>query len=438
VTALRRDIGLPGAILLSFNGIVGAGIFALPGTLYAQFGTFSPWLFPIFGALMLLIAVPFAWLAATSSVSGGPVTYVAPFGRAASFQAGWLYYVARTAAFAANTTVFATYAAALWSPLGTMAGRAITIVTLIGAVAWINVVGVRRAIRALDIATVLKVLPLVALAIWGLVQAGGAPVPGKLPSFSTLEAAALLTLYAFIGFEQSVVPAGETRSPEWSIPRALVSTIIVTAALYFLIQLAYVAVMPAGAAPEAPLAAFAEVLIGPLGIVLLSATAMVSVGGNVLSTMAAIPRLTFALAEQRQLPGFFGEIDKRWGTPAKSILFMAALCVVLALSGSFVWLAVVSTLARMFAYGACIAALPATRRRANLPMRAAMWPVIAAGLLLCVWVAAQSSARSWTLLGILFVVGLVLYAIAARGSGSSTAAERVAAMTPPPNTRDPS
>lgn len=438
MTALRRDIGLPGAILLSFNGIVGAGIFALPGTLYAQFGTFSPWLFPLFGALMLLVAVPFAWLAATSSVSGGPVTYVAPFGRAASFQAGWLYYVARATSFAANTTVFATYAAALWPPLGSTAGRAITIVALIAAVARINVVGVRRAIRALDIATLLKALPLVALAIWALVQVGGAPAPGKLPSFSALEAAALLILYAFIGFEQSVVPAGETRSPERSIPRALVSTIIVTAALYFLIQLAYVAVMPAGAAPEAPLAAFAEVLIGPIGIILLSATAMISVGGNILSTMAAMPRLTFALAERQQLPGFFGEVDEPWGTPAKSILFMAVLCAALALSGSFVWLAVASTLARMFAYGACIAALPAARRHANMPISPAMWSVILGGLLLCVLVAAQSSARSWTLLSILFAVGLLLYAIAARGSGSSAAADRVSVMTPPPSTRDPS
>ena len=220
MTKLRREIGLPGAILLSFNGIVGAAIFALPGTFYEQFGTFSPWLFPIFGALMLLIAIPFAWLAALYSVSGGPVTYVAPFGRAASFQAGWLYYVAKTAAFAANANVFAVYAAALWPPLGTPAGRAITILTLIGAVCWINMVGVRRAIRAIDVATLLKALPLIVLAIWGLIEAGGAPTPGKLPSFGALEAAALLTLYAFIGFENSVVPAGETKSPERSIPRA--------------------------------------------------------------------------------------------------------------------------------------------------------------------------------------------------------------------------
>ena len=97
--ALKRDIGPVGSSLLSFNGIVGAGIFALPATLHLQFGTFSPWLFPIFGLLILLVAVPFARLAALFSVSGGPVAYVAPFGPAASFQVGWLYYIARTTAF---------------------------------------------------------------------------------------------------------------------------------------------------------------------------------------------------------------------------------------------------------------------------------------------------------------------------------------------------
>ena len=129
---LRRDIGLTGSAFLSFNGIVGAGIFALPATLHMQFGTFSPWLFPLFGLLVLFVALPFARLASLMPQSGGPVAYTAVFGPLASFQAGWLYYVARSTALAANANVFATYAASLWAPLGTAAGRAATILLLIG------------------------------------------------------------------------------------------------------------------------------------------------------------------------------------------------------------------------------------------------------------------------------------------------------------------
>ena len=430
MNGLKREIGLLGAILLTFNGIVGAGIFALPGTLYQQFGTFSPWLFPIFGGLMLLIVIPFARLAALFSISGGPVAYVAPFGRAAMFQVGWLYYIARTTAFAANANVFAAYASALWPPLGSVAGRAAVILLLIGTVTWVNVVGVRRAIRALDVATLFKALPLVGLAIWGLASTGGAQAPAKLPDFGTFEAAALVTLYAFIGFENSVVPAGETRTPQRTIPRALVVTVISTAALYFLVQLAYVAVMPAGTAPAAPLAAFAEILIGPFGVVLLSLTAMASVAGNFLGAITSTPRVTFALAEQRLLPSFFGEVDARWGTPAKSILFMAALGAALALSGSFVWLAVVSTLARLLVYAASIAALPAARRNAGAPIRGGLWLVMAGGLLLCVWAAVQSTAASWVMLGGLLAIGLLLYALAAKGPAIA------ASKIQPPSNRD--
>ena len=182
---LRRDIGLTGSAFLAFNGIVGAGIFALPGPLHETFGGFAPWLFPLFGLLVLLIALPFARLAATHERTGGPAEYVAPFGPLAAFQTGWLYYVARLTALAANANVFATYAGSLWAPLGTSIGRAATIVTLVALLTWVNVVGVRRAVRALDLLTLLKAVPLVGLALWGLSRAAwDLPPPGPAPTHS--------------------------------------------------------------------------------------------------------------------------------------------------------------------------------------------------------------------------------------------------------------
>lgn len=416
---LERRIGPVGSGLLSFNGIVGAGIFALPATLHVQFGAFSPWLFPIFGLLILLVALPFAKLAALFSASGGPVAYTACFGRAASFQVGWVYYIARITAYAANANVFASYAAALSPALGGPLGRAAVIVALVALVSWINLVGVRRAIRALDVVSLMKALPLVALAIWALVASGGGELAGPLPEFGAFEAAALITLYAFIGFENSVVPAGETVAPQRTIPRALIVTIVATAVLYFLIQLAYVSVMPAGAAPEAPLAALAEVLIGPAGLIILSLTAMASVGGNFLGSMTSTPRVTYALARDKLLPDWFAYVSPRWHTPAYSIIFMGVAGAALALTGSFVWLAVVSTLARLFVYGASIAALPAARSANGLKTGPALAALIVGGLLLCVWAAAQSELRSWVMLAGLLVVGSILYAVAARSAAAS-------------------
>jgi basic amino acid/polyamine antiporter, APA family len=430
--ALRRDIGFSGSAFLSFNGIVGAGIFALPATLHLQFGAFSPWLFPLFGLLFLAVVLPFARLASLFAHSGGPVAYTAAFGPLVSFQAGWLYYLARATALAANANVFATYAASLWAPLGTSAGRIATILLLVSALAAVNVAGVRRAIRALDALTLAKALPLVGLGIWGLAEAAAIAPPGPPPAFSAVEGAALLILYAFIGFENSVVPADETADPRRTIPRALIATVVGTAAIYFLVQLAYVSVMPAGAAPEAPLAAFAERLVGPAGALLLVITALASVAGNACGSMTSTPRVTFALAEQGSLPRWFGTVSPRFATPANSVLFMGLIVAALALSGSFVWLAIVSTLARLAVYSLCIAALP----RAQKP-GATIWAMVVAGLAVCLWAACQSRWQSWAALGAAVLAGLLLYLFARRQAASSSAAT-VSSIQPPPSSRSPS
>ena len=408
---LRRDIGLAGSSLLTFNGIVGAGIFALPATLAAGFGAFSPWLFPLFGLSILLIAIPFARLASLVSISGGPVAYVAPFGTVASFQVGWAYYIARLTSFAANVTVFATYAAALIPSLGGAVAKSAVIVAVIAFVTWINVVGVRRAIRILDVATALKLLPLIAVVGWALVTYA-APTPPAMPPIGELEAVALLVLYAFIGFENSVVPAEETKQPQKTIPRALVGTVAATVILYFLVQLAYVAVVPAGEKPEAPLARMAEVMFGPVGIVVISITAMASVLANNLGSMTSTPRVTFALAEKQLLPGWFARVHRAWGTPANSIIFYGLAGVALALTGSFLWLAIVSTLARLAVYAASLLALPAASRSANRRLGIGLGLVALAGVAVCIWAAAQADVKAWAMLAALLAVGLLLYLLA--------------------------
>lgn len=429
---LRRDIGLTGSAFLAFNGIVGAGIFGLPGDLHARFGAFAPWLFLIFGLLILAIVLPFARLAACHERTGGPVTYAAHLGPAIAFQTGWLYCLARVTSMAANTNLFVDNMARLWPPMGTWVGRASLMVALIGALTLINIVGVKRAIRALDLLTLLKALPLIGLALWAIGHAAqGLPPPGPVPPLSALEASALVLLYAFVGFENATVPAGETADPRRTIPRAMIGTVIATAGLYFLVQLGYAAVMPAGPAPTTPLAALAETLIGPVGGTLLALTAMMSVAGNLGGAIISGPRVPFALAEQTLLPRWFGRINPRFATPANSILFIGALALVLALTGSFVWLAIVSTLARLIVYGTCIATLPRARPGA------ASWALMLAGLAVCVWAAAQSKWESWAMLGGFVAAGFVLYALARRQAGASSA-ETVSSIQPPPSTRSPS
>ena len=418
---LPRRIGIGGALLLAFNGAIGASIFALPGTLAADFGTSAPWLFPLVGIASLLIAVPFSRSVAAFPESGGPATYGRVFGKLAGFELGWIYYIARATAFAANLNVLVSYLSRWW--LGADEGpiRIGLLLAFVAGFTAINVAGVRSAMRVLGALTFLKTLPLLLIAAAALAVAG-VPAPGPLPPVSHVEAGVLIVFYAFVGFENATVTAGETKNPNRTLPCALLGTIGTVSILYFFVQLAFVAVFPTGAesGADAPLLALGEWLMGPIGALLIGVTAVFSTAGNLHSNMAATPRVTFAMAERRELPAWLAKIHPRFDTPITSILFFAALVAALAISGSFVWLAVISTLARMIIYSVTILALPrAPERPARLT--ASHWLISTIGILICVLVAAQADAKAWLTLGALASAGLLLYVFTSTARSSSEA-----------------
>ena len=418
IQSLPRRIGIGGALLLAFNGAIGASIFALPATLAADFGTSAPWLFPLVGLASLLIAIPFSRAVAAFPQSGGPATYGRVFGRLAGFELGWIYYIARATAFAANLNVLISYLARWWTGADGGVLRIALMLLVVAAFAALNISGVKPAMRVLGGFTLLKTVPLILAAIAVLILTG-VPAPGPLPPISEIEAGVLIVFYAFVGFENAVVTAGETRDSKRTLPRALLGTIGTVALLYFVVQLSFVSLFPQGleTGAEAPLLALGDWLLGPIGTLILGVTAIFSLGGNLHANMAATPRVTFAMAERGELPASLGRINRAFDTPATSIIFFAALIAVLAISGSFVWLAVVSTLARMVIYAATILALP---RAPDRPKRItpSHWALSALGVLICVLVASQADAKAWLTFAALSAAGLLLYLLNRRSIAS--------------------
>lgn len=404
----RRDVGIWGAIFLAANGMVGAAIFGLPGTLDAAVGSFAPWLLLIGGLGTLLIALCYADLAGRFDSSGGPQLYAAAaFGPFIGFQAGWMLYAARAAALAANAHVLAAYAGALWPPLNGPA----TIILTIAAITFINIVGIRRAVDTLGAMTMLKFTPLLLIGGLGLVLA---PISTpQLPEFSAVEGIMLTALYAFVGFEAATIPAGETREPRRAIPHALIITVAGVTLLYILVQLAYSA--SGIGASDAPLAELAAQSLGPMGAVLIGATAIISVLANQLSAVTSISRITSSLADQQMLPAWFGRISPRFATPANSILFVGTIGLALSLTGTFVTLAVISTVSRLFAYMACIAAVPRLDfMEGKLRWGQGILLPLAAGMLI-VWAASQSGINEWKAFLAFLLAGSLLFLIARTG-----------------------
>ncbi|MDH3304645.1 MAG: APC family permease [Gammaproteobacteria bacterium] len=418
-SSLRRDIGFFGASFLVLNAMIGAGIFALPGKVAVNAGLLSPWLFLVVGVLFLSVVLTFAELASYYDKTGGPVIYATEaFGPLAGFSTGWVIFLARMTAFAANANVMATYLASLSDVFaGDLArGTVISVVTI--GLTWANVLGVRDGVRTMGVFTVLKVTPLILMVLLGFQHVTGSTLlPGAPFVVDQLGSTTLLLIYAYVGFETIAVTAGETSQPRSVLPRALVGTVIGTGLLYFVIVLVFVSIISADHYASATLVDVGRALAGPAGALAITLAAVFSIGGNLAGSMIAAPRLIFSLAENRLLPQWFGHVHARHATPDRCILLMGGMALVMALTGSFVALAIASSVARLLGYLICIASLPAIRRNASAEVRQNAYrlkggytiPVI--GFAVCIWLLMQSKTESWIAVSILIAIGAVLYGI---------------------------
>tara|TARA_Y100000768_G_scaffold261293_1_gene199051 strand:- start:27 stop:605 length:579 start_codon:yes stop_codon:yes gene_type:complete len=186
-------------------------------------------------------------------------------------------------------------------------------------------------------------------------------------------------------------------------------------------MMVYVSVVPSEKTDNVgALVSLGEILLGPSGLVIITLAAIFSIGGNLGAIMLAVPRLTLALSEQNLLPKWFGEIHKKYSTPGNSILFLGLISLIFALSGSFVYLVIASSLTRLLAYITSISALPFIEKKADqktldnsykLP-GGYLIPIIA--LVICIWITFQSNIDAWILTSGLLLFGLILFVLARR------------------------
>ncbi|MEO8618762.1 MAG: APC family permease [Sphingomicrobium sp.] len=410
-----RAMGTLGVGLLVINGLIGAGIFGLTETLHLAVGLFAPWLLLIGGVLVGTIVICFAELTRLTDRSGGPQRFVSDaYGPFLGFQVGWIFYAARVISLGANAIVLTDYAGAIWPWVSSEPGRSLTLIAILGGLTIINIVGLKRVVAVLATLTVLKIVPLLVLIAVGL--AGSVTTePIVLPQFSAVEGVALAALYAFVGFENATVPAGETRNPQRAMPRALLGSLALVTLIYFALQWVYGHSQVAGHGGNAPLVALAQLVGGNVGAYLIGVTVCVSVLANLAAGVTSASRMTSSFAEDGLLPAWFGRFSARFGTPANSIAFLGIVMTLFALSGSFLFLATVSTVARLIAYIASILSLPTLRRKASQPtFTASIAFAIPVALILSLWATIQTSAVQWQLLAGFAMCGLLLYFISTK------------------------
>lgn len=412
--SLRRQLTVVGLWLLAINGMIGAGIFGVPAKTFALAGEFSPWIFVICAILIAPIMLSFGELASSFRSTGGPMLFVGmAYGPFAGFQAGWGYYVARITAYSANMNLMVLSVGFFWpaaaDPTPRLVLMAIASVIIIG----LNIVNAKATMGYLGIITLLKLSPLVALALYGLFTWDGAAFESisQVPSAPDLGAALLLVIYAYVGFESSTVPAGESKDPQRDMHRALVLALVVASALYALIQLAAQQLVPDLASSDGPLLAAGEAWLGPIGASIVAIGIVTSVGGNLISSTFSSARISYRMGLDGYLPTWFSALNVTYATPIYSVLFFGIAGFLLSASGSFAYLAVLSVFTRLMLYLACFVSMPAVRRNGdeNAYRLPGGWIIPGLAVLVCLGLLTQVSMSSVLATFGLLAVGTVLY-----------------------------
>lgn len=413
---LVRAVGFGGLVAMCINAVVGSGVFLLPSESYKLLGPFSLWAPLLFAIPVFILVLCFAEAASHFSEPGGAYLYArTAFGDFVGFETGWMNWIARLTSLASLSNGFVLSLAFLRPELGVGAARITIIVGTLLILGTIHFVGVKYGAASIYVFTFGKLVPLVGFIVVSLIAFRHNPIPASmhLPGAGTnWSDAALFMLFAYAGFENMGVPAGEYRNPKKDLPRALLAGTLAIAAIYVLTQLGAMATVPDLSKSATPIADAARELVGPIGAFIVTLGALLSMAGTNSGTVLEGSRMLYALSLDRRM-GPISYVHPRFRTPSVAIVIHVGMAMLLAVQGSFVTLALLSAVARLTTYLFTCAGVPFLRPREERFRPAGLiLPIlgVAASLLICI-----SLTRDKLLMGLYaLIAGALVYALSAR------------------------
>src|SRR5260370_6189776 len=166
---LVRGRGKWDLIAMAMNAVIGAGIFGLPSKVFALIGPYSLIAFVVCALVVMLIILCFAEVGSRFDETGGPYLYAREaFGPTVAFEVGWLIWLARLTAFAANCNLMVSYLAFFWPAPNSTISRALVITAVVLSLTALNVTGVRQSAIASNLFTVGKLIPMLIFIAVGL------------------------------------------------------------------------------------------------------------------------------------------------------------------------------------------------------------------------------------------------------------------------------
>ena len=450
-TQLVRGLTLTDTTALVVGTVIGTGVFIKSAIMAQDAGSpllvLAAWVAA--GLLSLAGALSYAELGAMLPQAGGEYVYLRQsYGQLAAFLFGWMrFVVAGSGSIAILGVGFATFLSAI-VPMGTAwtettynaLGRTmhwqfgLTQVVAIAAIVFFAIINCLTVVVGGRVQTALTVLKVAGIAIvvlgiavwsktadWAHLAAPSSAPSGGAAAFGL---AMLAALWAYDGWNNMPMAAGEVKDPERTLPRALIGGMIVVVGVYLAVNLAYFHALPvndiATADASRPVATrAAQTFLGPLATQVVTLAIMVSILGALNGAILTAARVPFAMARDGLFFPALGGLSRRTHAPVASLLVMAAWASVLAMLGTFDqltnyvvfagWIFYALTTASVFVLRRTMPDAPRSYRTIGYPFTPLVF--VLAGIWLLYNTLATPSSRAEAVVGLaLIVLGLPLYA----------------------------
>jgi basic amino acid/polyamine antiporter, APA family len=331
----KPSLGIWRAASLVTGNIIGAGIFMLPASL-GVYGTIGLFGLILTAAGAICLALVFARLSHDFPKIGGPYAYSREaFGDFIGFQMAWSYWVGTWASVAAITIAFVSYLSIFWPELNDNVALAFLVsLSIVWLFTLINLRGVRTAGTVQLGTTILKIIPLIIIAILGFPQISFdnfLPInPSGEPFWTALSSAAALTLFSFVGLESATIPAEDVQNPRKTIPRATVLGTLFAAIIYIGTMIVIVGMLTPQelANSKAPFVDAGAYIFGSWAGPFVAGAAMLCCLGTLNGWILVQAQMPVAIARDGLFPVFFDQHTKN-GTPYVALIISSVLISIL-------------------------------------------------------------------------------------------------------------
>lgn len=344
---LKKELGFIASISIVIGMVIGSGVFFKPTAVFGITG--APGLgilaWAVAGFITLAGGLTTAEIGAAIPRTGGMIAWLEEsYGDVLGYTLGWVETIIFfPATIGALAIIFATQVVSL---LGLNQGmlQVIAIVSTIFLLV-MNSLGSKVGGAIQTVFTIGKLIPLALIIVFGLLNGGGGMVrllpmtaPNH-PAITSFGAALLGVMFAYEGWIQIGVVAGELKNPQKDLPKAIVGGLSICMAVYILINIAYLYVLPASAlaATKTPAADVARILFGKSGGTFITVGILVSIFGALNGNILAAMRIPYAMAIENKLPGskWLSKLHPKYKTPVNCGIIIGILTIIMIFSGSY-------------------------------------------------------------------------------------------------------